>query len=623
MENTFKKLYDFIFSVIKYRKYGKLKSNTIGDIMNLHSLYDQYLFLIRYENDHFSKVEQELKDAFEKGIVLNKTYHEGTLEYERILTKYPKIRKLNNCESIEFEVDNNDLDKEIKKFYYEDRVLYDYTIIELIEKCERYPKIGTLDYKSYNILKKAPFLKMTDNGLFVEKDVYSTVFSMGEPQDIYIQQRNGEVNILSANKIHKTNYFKNQMYKIFDKNGEIKDLTNINYANLTKEIRNAVAHNNIETYVLENGQMITAVKLENKILLLENTWFFEFLTTNLSYKKSTFNYIYISNYNKIAITENEIDDVLEKSYLIKITLDEYGAENIAFESFIDEKIKKYASNLEIKQSITEYLKKHISKYYENFKIELKPLLNKEGIKKRLLTDLQSFKDTNYLNKELISFQRVYIMNILNNFYSNFKTLNNPDDVICDNAGIVFGVLFNQYTAAAHGSKINIDFGTSLEKMFSLCQFTIFFRLIKNSLFDNLKNIQSNFIYDTKNLKNENSELINNIQSLDMSKIEIIDSKTKQIHNVESFGDKLFSLRLIRNSLSHNALSYKLQKLNNIEDLQLNFKSLENSNLTLKVKAGDLLDILSNEFFKNHEKLNLEEKIYTIKDFENLIKNLCK
>lgn len=621
METLFEEFYNYMLAEITGNKFNKIKF-TIGDVFKLKTLHNQFLFLIKYENDQFTNVESELKDSFKNGKVLYKTYHDGTKSFKEILEKFPQLKKISNCETIEIETDVDDLSKEYRVFYYEDRILYDYTVIKLIDKCEKNPLKGYLQFKEYQLLKKSNMFKMTDNGLLITKEQFNQIFN-GEPKELYIRQNGGNIEVIESEKITKNNYFKDKFYKLFDENGEILDTKNINYSSLTRDIRNAVAHNKIENYYLADGQEVTVIQLDKKVLILENKLFDEFLTVNLTSKASTFNYMYVPKLLKPAVTENELNEVLNKSNIIKITLDEYGADSFAFDNFLEEIISNYANEKNIKISIEDYLQKHISKYYENFKIEFKPVSNKEGIIKRIITYTEAFNDSTMSQEELTNIERIYIMHIINSFYPHFKSLVNTDYVTCKNSANVFGSLFNKFWDLCNKRKIKLDFGVGIEKMFTLCQFTIFFKLIKNSLFDNLKQISSNYIYDTKNFSNENLSLINNIQNLDMSKIEIIDLKTKKSHRVESFGDKLFSLRLIRNSLSHNAVSYKLQNLKMYYDMILNFKSLENDNLTLKVKAGDLLNILSNDFFKLTNEVEIENKFYLREDFENLIKNLCK
>ena len=285
---------------------------------------------------------------------------------------------------------------------------------------------------------------------------------------------------------------------------------------------------------------------------------------------------------------------------------------------------QFKNDTKIKLSIDEFLTKNLSKYYQDVEIKMQQLTDIPNLWMRFNNAFAREKANNLTNKDFIDFQNKFFNLHLNNYFIDSINNSEKDDfkkLSNENVVNILAQYFNDYFQKSK-HKIDYRIGFEVEDLVALCQLLIFQKLINNTLYDDIKKVNKSNIVDLDYLNSEFGKLRSAINALDMSKFEIINKKDPP-RKVETLKDKIFAIRLLRNSISHDGFAYQLSNTKEIFDTYLRLYSYENPHLSLRVRIKHLLELLNNNFFKYLEDKPVEKKeLPTVEELENIAKLKC-
>ena len=602
-----------------------------------------FSFLLRHENKDFYRSGEQIKDAFEKGLICIDIYHIGTDEYNDLLNRKPELKKIKENEYYEVEEEDslNHFDK-LSTVY-----LKACNTISVYEKIVQKPhRIGfekVLDVSPELLLEIQRILPrgaFTTQGIRMPNEFMSTILKDNAEGDFFLQKKDGDKWIIKK-KVYIDNFFQDGFYKLYNAKGEEVDKSIISYNKIIKKIRNSVAHTQLNKYELNNGQTVAVFKIpkddkgikENYSVVINYFWFWKFCKMGVFDHSKNYRFVCLPDMTKAIETKEEYDEFLESASLLNIKFSESAdTERLGFDNYVRKLVSLYKKDKNIKISLIEYLTKNISKYYSGVEIKTEAIQNIPNLWMRFNNSITKEKMSTLNLYTLVAYQNNFFNKYLNEYFINLVNNNEIDDFRTLSASFVANNIVSYFRSFTTTKKLKTNYriGFEVEDLVSLCQLLIFEKLINNALYEDIKKVYKSYkkekkrkkIIDIKYLDSEEGKLRQAIIGLDMSKFEIIDTRGKTPpRSAESLGDKLLVIRLLRNSISHKGFAYQLAKTNQIFDTYLRLTSYKNPHLQLRVRIKHLLDLLNLDLFKFTYNNN-PDNIITIKELEEIAKTLC-
>lgn len=625
---------NYVLSLINNVKPVKFDA-TKDSMIELLTMIESFKFLSRFENEEDFRKYINISEVFDNSIFYETSYHEDTNEYNALVQQYNKIKTLSNNEKLFIDgVDDNlSMVRNDAFFIREDRIVHKYNILYPIEKIQKRSVLYEQPIKIFPRLKDVPGIIFNEKGFVIPKKCFRNNINNFDslPDSIFGEIHGNKILFYDDIVDEKFNFFDKKLFKLYNKDGEILDYENIDYYEILYKLRNCIAHDSIKICKLENSQIINIAKLdENLVIVMLDQWYAELLALNKFENKSYFRFLDIPKINKVITTKSELEQHIDNFQIIEIILDNYGSTVSAFNSLIKKYISIYNDDSNIKKSRSEYVGNMILKFYDNFDVNIYNIENKDIIKYRLLND-KSFYNIGLDKIKTIKTQNSIIQNVSEVLYKDSLDLKNRFNInnYLYSTDQISYILFECISAfcefAKFGKNKNINKfrGYNVELAIMLSQFLIYGRLIYGNFCDKLKTINSDDVVELDYYNTENGKLRLEINKLKMNKFTIIDLK-KPInnHGVESFRDKILTLRLLRNAVAHGNFCFQLSK--NVEPLEtvLVASSNENENIKVKVKISDLINLLNEELFIKYTYKSNNSKFELSKDeMTNYLKQL--
>ena len=602
-------------------------------LLNIEKLFS---FLLKHENNDYYKNQEQTQKCFEEGLFYKGlSYHIDTNDYNDLIKK-PELKKLeenqiydtkNITEAEETMILESDVYLKTKS------TIVNYAKLTQQPFAKKYLPLGEVPMDAYLRLRKSmPRKYISSKGVIsIPKDKVEKIIPDLESQDILLQPWKNRVLIVSPKKKNVDNFFGNKFYKIYNSNGEV-DKNIIPYGTIIRKIRHSVAHKNITEALLETGQHVVLFKIdkdpnnnisENFTIIFDHLWFFYLCNMKNMENSDEFKYIYFPRTTKKIESEKEFNEILSNARLFEIKFKESAqTDRIAFMNYTDHLAQCFKRDENIKLSIDEYLTKHLLKYYTDVQVSPRNLQIIPNLWMRFKNKIVHKKIENLKNKkEILEFQDKFFGLNLNNHFIDKINQNNEDFKQLSNETVT-NIATEYVLDFINPSKHNdYRIGFEIEDLVTLSQLRIFQKLINNNLYEKIKIIKKHDMVDIKYLNSEAGKLRTAINSLDMSKFEILQTK-QPLRKVETLGDKIFSLRLLRNSISHNGFSYELSNTKEIFDTYLKLSSYEHPKISLRVRIKDLLELLNQDFFKSTKYTDIIRKPLSIQEITEEAKKLC-
>jgi len=625
MEATFfDKVIKFLTNLIEKNSIKNIKF-TNHDIADIDFLLNTFCLLIRYESRDALNDENQIKEMFLKNKFFENSYHEDTNEYTKILSKYSQLRKLKDGEELELEKINKELSESERILFVKDNnVLKSYVLCNTTKSESRLATINDAPRGLYDLFKRVPGVEVKGITLRIPREIFISATNGNVNEDIetiIMRPENGKIKVWCEN-IVKTidNFFEKGLVRIFDKDGEIELTEDLDYQYYMDNIRHNIAHFNIDDYAIPNCCFAKLIMLPNgQIMTISNHWYNVMFYRQLEHNVDHLKALYIPSRQTPLMFEEEIDSFVDSIKVLKIKIDK-KIEAHAFRELVDEYIEKYKKLNNPKFSIEEYLSKIISKYYE-CEIVCKKITNDELIEKRIKKNKDFFEAAILLsNEKAIEFQDSLIKYFI---LRSYKYQEKDDLFKVDTRELIkmSQILMKDMADCYNNKKIpNRTCCMDIEYAILLCQLIIYNNLIRNNFVDRVKNTHIYSNLDLNYLNSEDGKFREFLKTFDMSKFEIRyaneNSKNKNYHFVETLKDKMFVLRIIRNSISHNNFKFKISNSLNYKDVYLTLSSDVNPNVFVRVRIGDFLNLMNNDIFKDSPN---EIKVVNSSELEEIIK----
>ena len=618
MKNAFDRLYDYIYMVITE---GKIKNKkfTPSDYPIFTQLLNTFVHLIRYENDKIIIDDQQINDVFINNKILVDTWHVGTKNYDMLLNKIPALKKLNdNQDYIINKGHDNMLFDDINMYHKENNIVYLYDCSKQIKTISTQKTLSALPLYLFNKIAKFSHQKGRKK-IHIPLEISKQLFPWIEEQAVDIVDiGQHEAYILSSNYTEKNNFFNTERsFRLFTKDGEVKDYDKIDYKSLLKDIRNAIAHNYVKKYFTTYKETLILVQLNDKTIVMDEVWYHTLLGIRPNTKTKIYSFVNIPLFNEQIDNDKKLMNILNNSTYIQIVFDEKGTDETSFDTLIKELTLSYKKS-NAKTSLKEFLNKQLQKYYNNFNIIEKPLIINNTIISRIKNDLYNYT---------IPMTQFFILDlILNTFY--LKQLNAQKSYLyLDNVGQITNIfIMEAISLILHKNKIYPKLGVQLENCITLCQLTIFYKLINNSLSDQIKKINTDEKIEPSYYKTKEGILRKELEQLDFSSFIITNTLKKEKHSVKSLREKILVIRLLRNSISHDSFKYYPNTTNFI-NTKIELSNITTDNIIIETTLKEILDFLQNNFFNRRANImDLDSgnvKMYTNEDIEKIAINKCK
>lgn len=630
--------FDLMFEWFKDRIEGKgnLKVDLSQEERELiRRINYSFMFLLRHEHKDYYKNSQQIKDCFEKNLFLTNSYHEGTNIYNNTVNSNSKLRALKDGEWFEDNMfDNKEKPIKEKSVYQKNgHVLNEYVRLEFLHEVEARIKYNEISIRDFNMLQKiskmSPHVKqVAADSILIDKHGIKEIFGKDDEEEVLVQ-KTGSVAIVGSKPKKLKNFFQDGSYLLYNEKGEIVDKSQVNYGRIIKKIRNAIAHGNIRKMMLDNIQNVVIVKIEKGLsLVLSEYWYFLLLHSRVVEEIDEFGFVYMPKLKNTIANQEEFKEFLSAAKLVKIKMNNCKVNKEAVSNYVKEKLEVYRKDDKIKDTVEIFIAKMLNKYYDDVSVEAEPLKMIPNLEVYLTSLMVKKKLETMDAKQACEMQDNYLMQLLNEYYcdEDFKgnSVKGSNTFKNNKSAQIINTLFQEfYSKALNGSKkLERRVGAEVEDLLALCQFSIFRNLIYNNFHDVLKQIKTQKVADLDYYGTEGGKLRTAINGLDMSDVEIINKKSSVApRKAETLKDKIFALRIIRNSICHDGFEYQLSKTNKVEDTYLCLSSLKNNHLMVRVRVKDLLKLLDNKFFKEQEKEEIEN--VKLSSFEEVKKVAAK
>ncbi|MBR4003868.1 MAG: hypothetical protein IKI95_07485, partial [Clostridia bacterium] len=389
-----------------------------------------------------------------------------------------------------------------------------------------------------------------------------------------------------------------------------------------------LVHYGLKVFATDFGQFIYVIKMNenNDYFCCSESWFNNFSITTFRDEVDRLKFFFIPKHDEIIKTSDECLDILKKGMILEIKIDKKIPRQ-AFCDYVLDLFTLFRDSVDIKKDIVDFLVDKLSDFYSTEVICYKePEI--DLIFRRIINneDMYFFGTNNKNSKnKMIRNQNHFLERIINSLYQNLLVDNySNSEMLCSLSrssllfymNLLLGKLseteFTSYSPA----------GEEIEIMAVYCHILIYMRLVYNQFFDKLKNINLDDV-SVDYFKTEPGKLRLKLNELDMSYVEIIDINNKNnSHKVKSLSDKIFALRIIRNSISHNGFRYKITKTSSFADIVLNLSSLSNPNLVVRLEAVDLMVLLNEDLFKENTKVvENDDTTVSFIEIENYLKKI--
>ena len=625
METYMKKLIAILEAVSKNQEVPKMKIET-SELFEMQELLLDFTNLISYQDNDIFKRNRVIKNAIDHGMFLDETYYEGTLQYENLLAKYRSLRTLQDGETHEI------IDGNLTEFCMNDVYMVFTKQGNAIKKhLQLAPfynaKLAHMPAYNFDKLKNVPGTEQEGNYLFVDSQGYfdkSTCFL-----------DDGKLAVLGYD-IRK-NPFSKKHFRVFDENGEIKDIRSLDYSRLIRKIRDAEAHHQVYTYY--NGRPYGGKVVPmggGYAVLMSNRWHEFLIRMSLvpeDIMKNDFEILCVPHNQKPIKSDQECIDRIENIRKINVKTKEPISSVYAFDM-----LNKIVENYEFvgtkNKTLEQYVEEQVAKKLGECRCTITPLQNMHLIKGRLVGD-NSFYNISSNEKETAIEQVRFIKHLVDNVFDRDYTskecmtesgkikpisVNLQDLCIYLNyelprlqnlAGALKGAKWKKETAPHAG----------LEKQLALPILCAYKNLIRNNFIDDVADFASVPVgYALAGKQAQNKRMIS---ILDMSMFEIYKQNHKgEVNSAQTFDQKARVLRSLRNAIAHNNISVQFSRNYDLAESKFVFEYSDYS--MVRVNIAKFYEFINQPIFSDYASMDK----YTIKatnaeELKQFIKKLCE
>ena len=622
MNDYMNKFIRIVKSLIDTKKIPKIEY-TDFDIYDLQNLMLDFTIMLSYDTNSVLKDNNIMKDAFCEDLFYNKSYFPGTQDYHTILSQH---RPLKNMQNNQFYNTSSGLDSHAslsttyQQFIKKNDVISSYIGIDPIYDM-RAEKI------SAEMFAKVPEIEgiEEENGVYYYTDPNA---SGDKTASIYCDGKNYWLVPYDMRR----NPFSKRHFRLFDKNGEIDNLENLNYVDIIRQIRNAEAHHSVQNYLNGYGYGGKLVKLKKgQVALFSNKWHERML--NMAYStyrgygdQQTFLHTPIQ---KQISNAQQCEELINNIRVIDIKFGK-TVNNEHAEVVINGILDNYERLENPTMSIKEYLNTHVPKVFPEAKIEIKPIEQKQILLARLQDE--GFYKIAPTAKDNIINQRYTIKRMVLEKYGKELISNkgvkpngrfNPVKInLFRMSGVIQSDMAVVQYLGGYFKKVVPWSQYDQEKLIGLTALCIFRNLIRNNFVDNIVEMH----YDIPKgyvMQYKNEDIVNSVKTLDMSLFEFYNPKKAEGYSAETVKQKYTILKTLRNAVSHDGMYIKYNRNCDFNESQFVFYPSQETDIQIRVNCQDLLEFVQNPLFANYVGMgggSLADQ--TVKELKQTIKKMC-
>ncbi len=596
------------------------------ELFKIQQLFLDFNNLVSYENNQALTNEEIVTDAVVDNLFYHDSYYKGTFEYSDLLNHNRVLNKIQPGQTIsERDVSvKNFSSVEIKRVYekLEDKINLYYQLMPIYNvEAKEIPKT----YLSY--IQQLDNVEEANGNYFIyDKNLDDNISCFEEDNKLYL-----------VGYDIRRNPFKNSHLRIFDRNGEIEDLSKLNIVDIVKQIRHAEAHHSIYTYY--NGRIYGAKVApldKNRVALFSNRWheyMIKLAVSQLNGKRKTFEAMCVPHTTKSVRNDTECIDKINSIMHVTVQTDkEYEI------SYVEGVMFHIISNYEIltnpTMSLKEYLNTHLPKYLPEFKLKVKPLENADWIKNRLVGD-QNFYNICPKEKDNAFEQESFIKRLIGIIYDDVIVKNEmysesgkvrPVKVDLQELALLLNAEITRFQKLAGVVKTqgNTSPYALFEKHLVFPMLCAYKNLIRNHFVDDTHEIGKN-VPKGFQLSGKAGEQNYELKLLDMKMFEIYNPNNKKEHYFpQTVNQKISVLRAVRNAICHNNLYIQFSRNCDLNDSKYVFDLSEGYSGKVRVNIKQFTEFINQPIFANYQSnTSYEIDAKNVDELKQFINKLCK
>lgn len=625
METYMQKLLQVLRPASKNQPVPKIKIEE-QELFEIQELFLDFSNLVSYENNKALKSSKTLKKAIENSLFLRESYAVGTPQCESLLVQHKELKDLELGESFSkqdfsmAQICHNELHSVFKK---DGNLIRKYT--QIMPFYNRYAQY----VPAYNFvhLQRSKGTEQEGDILYVENP------GQNEKATCFIE---GDKMVVLGYDIRR-NPFSKKHFRVFDENGEIQDLSSLNYVHLIRRIRDAEAHHKVYSYFNGKPYGGKVVPLgKGKAALFSNRWH-EFLIQtglmSLSRLEKEFHVLCVPHSQKSIRTDKDCVDKIDSIRKITVKTKEEINSTYAY-GWLNKIIENYENSPTKNKTFEEYLQAQVTKCLGEANCKIEPLENTQLLKSRLVGDL-GFYNIFTNEKDNALMQERFIKHLIGQVYENSYTTNDsittsgktkPVHVDMQDLSLFLSAelpRLQHFTGVVKGSKHMNDTAVyaSVEKQIVVPLLCAYKNLIRSHFIDDMveyANYPAGFALSGKLAEDKRA-----LGILDMKIFEVYKQNHKGAATaVQTFEQKSNVLRALRNAISHNQMYVQFNKNCDISESKYVFDIGEYSKVRVNIEK--FYDFINQPLFadyKSSDKYTI--KAQNVEELKEFIKKICK
>lgn len=564
-------------------------------------------FLIVQKFEFYKKniSNEVLRDAFINNCFFVESFIEGTPAYDNYLKQDRNLGKLKLNQLLKKELFSTDFAKVYDVFKKESSFYKHYVVIEEVKEqriaSAAGEKVSFSDYNQYKTFaRNSKKIEIHDDEFEIPVKYISENEDDGEIL-LFKREKDGFYMYLKSTVHYCENFFGNKLVKLFINGKERSFSEEDDFIYYLTKIRDCIVHYGVKTFKTDSNQLGYCFKLDNETVIIASEQWIKSLSIIMSDELvSNVKLFFLPKHDFVIENEEQYLEVVNNGMILDISLKKEVYKN-AFIDYVLNLFKIYRNSPNIKKDIVDFLVEQISNKY-SVEVSSHDFSNIEKVNKRIMKDfdLYDFSGCTKLskNKKIIT-QDIILERLINISYQELLVDSDNNQLYSISNNEIFKLTSYLVADVISFLSTSSAFDKKIELCAFLCQFSIFYRLVFNGFYDFIKNVTLSDNINISYYNTKEGKVRLKLNELDMSFIEIKDlNNGKTNHFVNSLSDKIFALRVIRNSISHNGFKFQISKSTNYRDIYLNLNSATNSNLVVRLKAIDLIDLLKNSLFRD-------------------------